>query len=267
MIVKYNVLYNAARFNTARMTWVATMMAACESTAKKLRISPKAIVSQAGLESGWGASAIGHNIFGIKADASWKGMRQSRNTREENRDGSSYYITADFRDYLSFEDCIKDHFDFLVKNSRYADAGLYNLPGSGDERDYAYFDMLQRAGYATANDYAKTLRGVHSLVTAAVTAMERVELPDGYTVAANGNIKSVPANDSTIVRDSNTGTKALTGAGILFGAERVITATTGVDWRVMAVIGVIVLGLGVFAIIKFSNVKEARRKLSSLGVL
>jgi flagellar protein FlgJ len=39
-------------------------------------------IAQAALESGWGERAPGNNLFGIKADAGWKGATVSFPTRE-----------------------------------------------------------------------------------------------------------------------------------------------------------------------------------------
>jgi flagellar protein FlgJ len=66
-----------------KVEWVAMMMSASESTATRLKVTPEAIVAQAALESGWGAATVGRfGLFGIKADASWKGERALCRTRE-----------------------------------------------------------------------------------------------------------------------------------------------------------------------------------------
>ena len=49
--------------------------------AKKTDINPIFVTAQAALESGWGKSAIGNNIFGI-TKGSWKGAVQLVTTRE-----------------------------------------------------------------------------------------------------------------------------------------------------------------------------------------
>src|SRR5438128_664895 len=107
-------------------SWVAEMMAASGKTAAAIGISPEAIVAQAALESGWGRAAVGHNLFGIKADTAWRGPTIMQRTAEQRADGSLYFIDAPFRDYASYADSIGDHFAFLTKNSRYRDAGVFN---------------------------------------------------------------------------------------------------------------------------------------------
>lgn len=132
--------------------WVADMMDAAGETAGALMVSREAIVAQAALESAWGKASIGHNIFGIKADDSWKGPKLLRRTAEQMPDGSVYYVDAFFRDYPDFRACIADHFAFLTANSRYRSAGVFDA-----HNDRGYFEALQRAGYATDVRYADKL--------------------------------------------------------------------------------------------------------------
>lgn len=135
--------------------WVAEMMGDSEATARKIGISPEAIVAQAALESGWGRAAIGRNLFGIKADPSWRGPVLMRRTAEQRADGSVYFVDAPFRDYPSFADSIADHFAFLERNSRYAAAGVFDPDGTKSDREY--FEALKRAGYATDVAYVDKL--------------------------------------------------------------------------------------------------------------
>lgn len=162
--------------------WVAQMMAAAEKTAAQLGVSPEAIVGQAALESAWGRAAIGHNVFGIKADKAWRGPTLMRRTAEQHADGSIYYVDAPFRDYPSFEESIADHFAFLTKNSRYRDAGVFN---AGSDR--AYFEALKRAGYATDVAYVDKLMAMLSSVKVFTDRMERSD-----TAAVVADAKPTP---------------------------------------------------------------------------
>jgi hypothetical protein len=145
--------------------WVATMMGACTDTARRIGVTPKALVAQAALETGWGRSAIDHNLFNIKADASWKGPSIVVPTREVI-DGQSVMIDAPFRVYDSYEASIEDHFVFLWGNTRYAAAGVFNPPS-----DAAFFQALKNAGYATDPDYVASLIAVEATVTSFVSTM------------------------------------------------------------------------------------------------
>lgn len=135
-----------------RKTWTMTMIGAAKETAKLLRVSPEAIVAQAALESGWGGSAIGFNLFGIKAGSSWKGKKKLVTTQEVIN-GERITIDDWFRDYDSYEESIKDHFQFLRDNSRYANI----FDPKQNTSDEAYFRLLQKDGYATDPNYADSL--------------------------------------------------------------------------------------------------------------
>lgn len=143
-----------------RSRLVKEWLAAAKPTADKIGISPAAIVSQAVLETGWGASAIGNNLFGIKAGAGWTGKRQHVLTREVIG-GQDVMMYDWFRDYDTPAGSFADHYRFLDENSRYRKAGVFNAKSDDD-----YFDALQRAGYATDPNYARTLKAVRRTVLA-----------------------------------------------------------------------------------------------------
>lgn len=147
-----------------RGRWVHEMLEASKATADKLGaspgcVTPHAIVAQAALETGWGASAIGNNLFGIKAGAGWKGLRQLRRTREVI-DGNTIYIDAWFRDYPTLSDGINDHFAVL------AQAFPDTLTATNNSEYYRAFEHGRYGRYATDPNYVETLEGVEKLVRA-----------------------------------------------------------------------------------------------------
>lgn len=144
--------------------WTAKMLDAAEATAKATGCSPQAIVAQAALETGWGKSAIGFNIFGIKCGSNWTGKKQLVTTREFI---NGQYITIQdwFRDYDSFADSMADHFKFLKENTRYANVFDPNDTMSDED----YFKHLAADGYATDPNYATSLLGM----LASVQSVER----------------------------------------------------------------------------------------------
>lgn len=111
-------------------------------------------ISQAILESAWGRSQLSSkykNLFGIKADAGWKGARINMRTGEY-RNGSHVMENWGFRIYNSYAESIEDHALFLVNNPRYGRCGFF------DAKNYTgQANALVRAGYATSPDYAKQL--------------------------------------------------------------------------------------------------------------
>jgi flagellar protein FlgJ len=106
-------------------------------------------LAQAALESSWGARAPGNNLFGVKADASWKGPTVDVPTHEVV-DGKRIAITAKFRAYSTWADCLADHARFFLQNQRYRKCFLEKT-GEGWARAVA------AAGYATDPAYADKL--------------------------------------------------------------------------------------------------------------
>lgn len=112
-------------------------------------VLPSVTMAQAILESGWGNSSIGNNIFGIKAGSNWSGKTQSVVTNEQDANGNTYQVNATFRDYDSVADSIKDHGklftqDFykpVIDATNYADACR----------------AVKNCGYASAVNYANDL--------------------------------------------------------------------------------------------------------------
>ena len=152
--------------------WSALMLDSAEATAGRIGCTPGAIVAQAALESGWGRAAIGHNLFGIKADHAWKGARQLVRTREVV-DGKTVFIDAFFRDNDSFADSIADHFDFLRVNARYRDV----FDPDNSKSDHDYFKAMKDAGYATDPNYVKLLVGVLETIKRFETKMTTADAP------------------------------------------------------------------------------------------
>ncbi len=115
----------------------------------KYGVLPSLTLAQAALESGWGSASIGNNIFGIKAGSGWTGKTQNVLTSEQNADGSSYQITADFRDYDSISDSIVDHAE-LLSTDRYQP--VINSTGYRDA-----CTAVRECGYATDVAYSDKL--------------------------------------------------------------------------------------------------------------
>ncbi len=89
-------------------------------------------------QAGKGLPAVAaNNYFGIKADSSWTGAKTSFNTPN---DGSKISY---FRVYPTIKDSIIDHTNFLKKNSRYTNAGVFTAK-TPEEQAYA----LAKAGYS-----------------------------------------------------------------------------------------------------------------------
>lgn len=249
--------------------WTRDMMDGAGPTAALIGCSSEAIVAQAALESAWGASAIGNNLFGIKADASWKGARRTVRTREVYN-GQNVMVDDVFRDYPNFAASIADHFAFLKNNSRYEKAGVFNA-GS----DQAYFEALQRAGYATDPHYAASLMNMLASVKMFTACMVDDSIPQeaatapppGYVTTSTGNVIRADIGQSSIVKGADAGvlaTKIATGAAAV-GAPA--AAVAGMDWKVMLALAAVVLaGVLAFAVWKLLEIKTARLDMHEKGI-
>lgn len=152
--------------------FVTTYLPYAMETQAVTGISAAAILAQAALESGWGEHAVGNMFFGIKdTDKGTTGKGQLVVTTEylkspdmkhlfpevlsvtwnEPRKKWKYVVKDWFRKYDSPAGSFLDHSKFFLENPRYATA-VAN--GSDPVR---FFEEVQKAGYATAPDYAKVL--------------------------------------------------------------------------------------------------------------
>ncbi|MDF1642782.1 MAG: flagellar assembly peptidoglycan hydrolase FlgJ [Pseudomonadales bacterium] len=128
--------------------------------AKELGVSPKILVAQSALETGWGQKPIrtaeggnSHNLFGIKADHRWSGQKTSVGTLEY-REGIAQKEQASFRVYDSIKDSLQDYVQFLKQSPRYQQA----LESVSDPSSFAH--SLMNSGYATDPKYAEKIMGI-----------------------------------------------------------------------------------------------------------
>jgi len=133
-------------------------------------------LTQGALEGSWGDKAPGYNFFGIKASKSTpENKRQLITTTEylktatapfpvvikviRQTNGLYKYTVKDwFMKYDSAEEAFDEHIKFFLKNPRYKEALKYKM---NPDR---FFEEIAKAGYATAPDYAKTLKQVKQSV-------------------------------------------------------------------------------------------------------
>ncbi len=134
--------------------FVAAIAPAAQACAKRTGVPASVTVAQAALESSWGKHAPGMNLFGIKADSSWRGPVTSQVTHEVVN-GETITITARFRAYSDWQGSIDDHAAFLTGNPRYRPAFAFK-----DGPNFAR--AIAKAGYATDPLYADKLIAIMS---------------------------------------------------------------------------------------------------------
>ena len=118
--------------------------------AQELGIDPRIVVAQAALETGWGKSVKGNNLFGIKSHGKADGLMVQTH---EVLGGKRQKITDSFRQYESFDDSIEDYGFFVGENKR------YQPMLEADTLD-EQITALGKSGYATDPEYAKKIADI-----------------------------------------------------------------------------------------------------------
>lgn len=151
---------DSADFDSPRSFVTALWPHAVEAS-RDTGIPPQFLIAHAALESGWGRRNITHadgsptyNLFGIKAEGSWRGGSAEVITTEY-ADGAPRSERARFRAYGSYAESFRDYARLLRDNPRYG-----GVIGSQDGREFA--NRLQQAGYATDPRYAEKLAAIIS---------------------------------------------------------------------------------------------------------
>lgn len=152
---------SAARVNDHRPAHIRTfherLSAHAEEASRATGIPAKFMLGQAALESGWGRREIkaadgtnSHNLFGIKANAGWKGKVVEAATTEYVN-GVPQTRIEKFRAYGSYAESFRDYARMLRNNPRYENV----VANAQDATSFA--QGLQKAGYATDPHYAAKL--------------------------------------------------------------------------------------------------------------
>ena len=142
--------------------FIAAIAPAAQTSMQSTRIPASFVIAEGALESGWGSSMLaekGLNLFGVKADPSWKGATIDMRTREFLH-GEWLMLPAKWRKYSDWLDCINDHAQFLLTNPRYKPAFDH-----ADDAE-AFTRAIAAAGYATDPTYAGKIIAIihgHSL--------------------------------------------------------------------------------------------------------
>lgn len=119
------------------------------------------------LESGYGKSELAqnaNNCFGMKKSlsgntwggSSWDGSSiYTKQTKEQNPDGTYETITADFRKYPCVEDSIADHSAYLLGAKNGSELRYAGLKGCTDYKKA--IQIIKDGGYATSLTYVEKL--------------------------------------------------------------------------------------------------------------
>jgi flagellum-specific peptidoglycan hydrolase FlgJ len=141
----------------SRQEYIDKYKNAAVNATKGTGLFASVLLTQGIVESNNGNSVLSskyHNHFGIKADSSWKGPKVNMQTREV-LNGADVTIGDYFRVYSNDEEGFRDRTNFLLRNPRYANAGVFTAKTPQEQ-----IEALKRAGYATDPNYVSILTGV-----------------------------------------------------------------------------------------------------------
>ncbi|MCE5388638.1 MAG: glucosaminidase domain-containing protein [Acidithiobacillus sp.] len=141
---------------TSAKEFVQKLLPIAQKIGATLGIDPKLIIAQAALETGWGKSILGNNLFGIK---SLQGQPSLLADTEEAVNGTLYQTVASFRSFSSIASCM-EHYANLLRN-RYP-----QVLGVGDDVQ-KFASGLVQGGYATDPNYANKIEEVYASLGAA----------------------------------------------------------------------------------------------------
>ena len=126
------------------MSYAKSVWPAIKATAAKLNVPPEAILAQSALETGWGASTPGNNLFGIKAVGAAAATTESTS---EEIGGVLQPTEARFAAYGSSS--ALSQYEGLIQR-------VYpQAMGAGSVAQYA--QALASGGYATDSSYAQKI--------------------------------------------------------------------------------------------------------------
>lgn len=141
------------KLSSKKQKFVKEVLPGAIESYNKYGVFPSVTLGQGALESNWGNSGLTrkyNNAFGIKASKGWTGKVANMGTAEYGKNGR-YNIKANFRAYDDINQSVLDHGEFLQKNSRYKNNGVFSAKNSQEQ-----IKAIAKAGYATDPNYANS---------------------------------------------------------------------------------------------------------------
>ena len=133
-----------------RQDFVSALLPAAMEESKRTGVDPRIIIAQGALESGWGKSAPGNNLFGIKSHGQGGGNTLATT---EYVNGKPVTIRDSFRAYENPAQSVRGYGDFILQNPRYKP--LREAQGLD-----AQLSALQASGYATDPKYGEKIGAI-----------------------------------------------------------------------------------------------------------
>lgn len=151
--------FNLAGVNDTQKAWLNSIYSSAQKLAKDNDLFPSIMMSQTIAESAWGQSELAtkaNNLFGIKADATWKGTIYTKVTNEVVN-GQTIQVTANFRKYNSQAESLTD---YVTKIRTTMNGSAYRYQGVWRSNAKTYQNAAQAlkdGGYATDPNYPTNL--------------------------------------------------------------------------------------------------------------
>ena len=148
-----------SQMTTGQQSFFNNVLPAIQQVSQKNSIVTSVMLAQSILESGWGTSQLAtnaYNIFGIKADSSWKGNTYTVHTKEVVN-GRTITVEKQFRAYKSLLESISDYGSFFTSTAWRIKNYASFLQATNYE---TALTSLLASGYATDPAYAEKLKSI-----------------------------------------------------------------------------------------------------------
>ncbi|MDG4512043.1 GBS Bsp-like repeat-containing protein [Streptococcus suis] len=148
-----------SQLTTSEQSFFNNILPAIQQVSQKKGIVTSVMLAQSILESGWGTSQLAknaYNIFGIKADSSWKGNTYTVHTKEVVN-GKTITVEKQFRAYKSLLESISDYGSFFTSTAWRTKNYASFLQATNHE---TALTSLLASGYATDPVYAEKLKSL-----------------------------------------------------------------------------------------------------------
>ncbi|WP_313467881.1 GBS Bsp-like repeat-containing protein [Streptococcus parasuis] len=148
-----------SQMTTGQQSFFNNILPAIQQVSQKNSIVTSVMLAQSILESGWGTSQLAtnaYNIFGIKADSSWKGNTYTVQTKEVVN-GKTITVEKQFRAYKSLLESISDYGSFFTSTAWRIKNYASFLQATNHE---TALTSLLASGYATDPAYAEKLKSL-----------------------------------------------------------------------------------------------------------
>ncbi len=148
-----------SQMTTSQQSFFNNILPAIQQVSQKNSIVTSVMLAQSILESGWGTSQLAtnaYNIFGIKADSSWKGNTYTVHTKEVVN-GKTITVEKQFRAYKSLLESISDYGSFFTSTAWRTKNYASFLQATNYE---TALTSLLVSGYATDPAYAEKLKSL-----------------------------------------------------------------------------------------------------------